>query len=250
MNPIHCVLVDDEPAARRKLQRLLEADARIEVVAVAEDGVQAVQQIQAHQPELVFLDIQMPSLTGFDVLRLLPERCNPLIVFVTAYDEYALKAFEVSAVDYLLKPYSAERLQQSIDRAESLLGRAESLDSRAVLSNLREPGYAQQIAAHSNKRIRLVNVGDIRYIVSEHRLVTIYTLDGERFWTNETLQQLQQRLDPQQFFRIHRSSLINLTAKFDIEPWEDGRLRLHYPDESTLTVAREPAKELRHRLGF
>lgn len=250
MEHITTLLVDDEAAARSKLRRLLASDERIEILGEAEDGVQAIEAIRQLRPQLVFLDIQMPSISGFDVLRLIPDEELPLVIFVTAFDEYAIKAFEVSAVDYLLKPYNKERLGQAIAKAQQSLQVESYTPNRDVLSELTHEGYALQLAVHAHKRIRLINVEDISYIISEHRLVNIYDKTNERYWTNETLQQLEARLDPKQFFRIHRSSLINLHASFEIEPWEDGRLRVYFPNEVSLTVAREPAKELRKRLSF
>jgi len=254
MDKISTLIVDDESAARKKLCRLLANDQRVEVVGEAEDGLQAIELIRQHKPQLVLLDIQMPSISGFDVLRLIPDEELPMVIFVTAFDEYAIKAFEVCAIDYLLKPFGQERLDQAIIKAQQTLQGSVSspayTPNREVLSALSHDGYARQLAVHTHKRIRLINVEDISHIISEHRLINIYDNDNERYWTNETLQQLETRLDPQQFFRIHRSSLINLKASFELETWEDGRLRVHFPHEVSLTVAREPAKELRKRLGF
>jgi two-component system LytT family response regulator len=119
-----------------------------------------------------------------------------------------------------------------------------------LLGNVPSAGYVRQLPVHARKRIRLLDVDFISHIVSEDRIIRIYDQEGERYWTNETLDQLQERLDPEQFFRIHRSSLINLRTEFEIEPWKDGRLRLYLEGGKTLTVARERAKLLRERMGF
>ncbi|MGI9285878.1 MAG: LytR/AlgR family response regulator transcription factor [Pseudomonadales bacterium] len=250
MNSVSALIVDDESAARSRLKRLLGKDNRINVLGEAEDGPGAVQAIQQYKPQLVFLDIQMPAMNGFDVLRLLSPEQVPAVVFVTAFDEYAVKAFDVAAVDYLLKPFDEERLRGAVDKVIASLTFAWDKTVVDILDRLETKNYCQQLPVHHLKRIRLLNVTDISYIVSEHRLINLYDKDGQRYWTNETLEQLENRLDPTVFFRIHRSSLISLQATFEIETWDDGRLRLHYPDGTILVVARGPAKELKSLLSI
>ena len=247
---ITALIVDDERAARNSLRRGLEADARVEVVGEAGDGPSAVALIEEVSPQLVFLDIQMPVMSGFDVLRLLEPERMPAVVFVTAHDEYAIAAFEVSAVDYLLKPFHEDRLREAIDKAVARIAGPWSSTIQEVLGNLPTAAYVRRLPVHARKRIRLLDVDRISHIISEDRIIRIYDHDGHRYWTNETLDQLQRRLDPGQFFRIHRSSLVNLRSEFEIEPWEDGRLRLHLKGDKTLTVARERAKLFREQMGF
>jgi two-component system LytT family response regulator len=247
---ITALIVDDERAARNSLRRGLQADARVEVVGEAGDGPSAVALIEEKRPQLVFLDIQMPVMNGFDVLRLLEPERMPAVVFVTAHDEYAIAAFEVSAVDYLLKPFHEDRLREAVDRAVARIAGPWSSTIEKVLGNLPTAEYVRRLPVHARKRIRMLDVDRISHIVSEDRIIRIYDDDGHRYWTNETLDQLQRRLDPGQFFRIHRSSLVNLRGDFEIEPWEDGRLRLHLKGDKTLTVARERAKLFRKQMGF
>jgi two-component system LytT family response regulator len=247
---ISTLIVDDEPAARHSLRRGLEADPRIDVVGEAEDGPSAVALIEEKRPQLVLLDIQMPVMSGFDVLRVLEPECIPAVIFVTAHDEYAIAAFEVAAVDYLLKPFGQDRLRQAIDKVAVRIPGPWPSTIQEVLGNLSSPEYVRQLPVHARKRIRLLDVDSISYIVSEDRIIRVYDEEGQRYWTNETLDQLQNRLDPDQYFRIHRSSLVNLRGEFEIEPWEDGRLRLHLKGGKTLTVARERAKLFRERMGF
>lgn len=247
---ISALIVDDEPAARRSLRRGLEADPRIDVVGEAEDGPSAVALIEEKKPQLVLLDIQMPVMSGFDVLRVLEPECIPAVIFVTAHDEYAIAAFEVAAVDYLLKPFGEDRLREAIDKVVVRIAGPWPSTIQEVLGNLSSAEYVRQLPVHARKRIRLLDVDSISHIVSEDRIIRVYDEEGQRYWTNETLDQLQRRLDPEQFFRIHRSSLVNLRGEFEIEPWEDGRLRLHLKGGKTLTVARERAKLLRERIGF
>ncbi len=247
---ISTLIVDDEPAARKSLQRGLRGDARITVVGEAKDGPSAVTMIEEKKPQLVLLDIQMPVMNGFDVLRALAPECIPAVIFVTAYDEYAIAAFDVSAVDYLLKPFSEDRLREAIDKVAAKIEGPWPSTIQGLLETLPNAEYVRQLPVHAQKKIRLLDVDSISHIVSEQRIIHVYDQEGHGYWTNETLDQLQKRLDPEQFFRIHRSSLINLKSGFEIEPWEDGRLRLHLKGGETLTVARERAKLLRERMGF
>ena len=238
------LIVDDEAPARKKLARQLLQHPSVQVIGEARDGVEALTLVDELKPDVVMLDIQMPGMTGFDVIRLM-DRPQPKVIFVTAYDEYATRAFDVAAIDYLLKPVSDARLNLAIKRI-----READPDAATVLDVLEHPGYAKRLAVRHLKRVKLVQVLDINYITSEHRVVYVFDKSGNKHWTNETLDQLSRRLDPEQFFRIHRSSIINLAASFEMEPWEDGRLKVHFDDDTMLMVAREPAIELRKLLGF
>jgi two-component system, LytTR family, response regulator len=244
MSKLRLLIVDDEQPARKKLTRQLAGNDLVEIIGEAKDGAEALHLIEDKRPDVVMLDIQMPGMSGFDVVRLMREP-HPKIIFVTAYDEYAIKAFEVAAVDYLLKPVSNMRLHQAFDKVKVARQKAAE-----ILDVLEQPEYTQRLAVRHLNRIKLVQVSDVSYVTSEHRVVYVVDKSGEKHWTNETLDQLMRRLDPQQFFRIHRSSIINLSAPFEIEGWEDGRLKIHFPDNSELMAAREPALALRKLLDF
>jgi two-component system LytT family response regulator len=214
---------------------------------------------------LFLLDIQMPGMTGFDVLRLL-DGPSPAVIFTTAYDHYAVQAFEVSAIDYLLKPIAQARLTQALDKVILLGEKKEPTDwndkIETVLDKLVHPEYAKRLAVKHLERVHLLDCQQIRYIVSEHRLVTIYAQDGQKYWTNENLSQLAGRLDPDKFMRIHRSAIIFLEANFEVESFNSGRLKLHFlagnndgsaqgnSEDQTLVVSRENVAGLRVRLGF
>ncbi len=246
---IRVLIVDDEAAARKKLLHYIESDKRFCVVGQAKNGQEAINKISELQPNLLLLDIQMPGMSGFDVLRLM-DVGSPAIIFTTAYDEYAVKAFEVSAIDYLLKPISAQRLQKALDKVIHLfqVNWDEKIDS--VLQKLKHKDYAKILAVRHLRRISLLNVEDISHIVSEHRLINVYNHEDERFWTNENLSQIESRLNPDYFMRIHRGAIINLSAKFEIEPWDSGRLKLHFKNDKELVVSRDHASNLQERLGF
>ena len=186
MTPITTLIVDDEEIARQKMARYLGQDNRVHVIGEADDGPSALTLIEQHRPQLLMLDIQMPSMTGGEVLRLLPKDYKPAIIFVTAYDNYALKAFEVSAVDYLLKPYGEQRLHEALDKVTQ---HHDDDDGKIqeLLDHIETPEYVRYLPVHHLKRVRLLSVDDISHIVSEHRLVNVYDKSGGRYWTNETL---------------------------------------------------------------
>ena len=247
---ITALIVDDEAAARNRLRQALSDNHHLQVLGEARDGVEAVEKIEALAPQLIFLDIQMPGMDGFDVLRQLPKERMPAVIFVTAFDQYAIRAFEVSAIDYLLKPYSEERLHQALNRVVCSLATAHKDDVYKLLEQLPSEKIVRQLPVRAKKRIKLLSTDSICRIVSEHRLITVYDRNGARYWTNETLDQLQKRLDPEIFFRIHRSSIINMQADIELEPWDDGRLKVHFADGEVLTAAREPAKQLKQKMGL
>lgn len=247
---IKTLIVDDEEPARRKVKAYLKDNPRFELVGEADCGETALEMIGLLQPDLLLLDIQMPGLNGFDVLRLIKPEERPWIIFATAYDAYAVKAFEVSAADYLLKPFGSKRFAEALAKVDNAANRQDTEVTERVLQHLESPGYATRLPVQRQKRITLLDVNKISRIVVENQILTVYTHDNLRYWSEETLDALVRRLDPKHFFRIHRSSLINLDAAFEIEPWADGRLRLHFGDEVVLTAARGPARELRSRLSF
>lgn len=250
MNTVTALAIDDEAAARARLKRLLKQEPRVTLLGEASDGPAAVEAIHALQPQLLFLDVQMPAMDGFDVLRMLEGEAMPAVIFVTAFDQYAIKAFEVAAVDYLLKPFDQARLSAAIDKAMAAVSTDWGERIEGILSRIDTESFPAQIPVHHNKRIRLLETAHISHITSEHRLINVYDIEGQRYWTNETLDQLERRLDPARFFRIHRGSLINLLAPFEIEPHEDGRLRVCYSNGAVLAVARGPAKTLKQRMGL
>lgn len=251
---INVLIIDDEAPARLKLQRLVEQDNRFSVLALAKNGLEALDKIAELQPDLLLLDIQMPGMTGFDVLRLM-DTASPAIIFTTAFDEYAVKAFEVSAIDYLLKPITESRLTQALDKVANACHSAvlqTNWDKKVddVLNKLKHKEYVKRLAVRHLKRVHLLSVSDISHIVSEHRLIHVYAKNGDKFWTNENLSQLAARLDPNHFMRVHRSTIINLSSKFEIETIDSGRLKLHFSNEQILFVSREHSHKLKQSLGL
>lgn len=243
-------LVDDERLARDRLGRMLRKIDGVEIVGEAEDGEAAVQLIDGAKPEVVFLDVQMPGMDGFGVLDATAHAAH--VVFATAHDAYAIKAFEVHAVDYLLKPISRARLEETIRRVRTRLG-TRPPDWHEVVQSIRNETrrYPEQIPVHRGKQILVLPVDEIYWLEVEFRLVYAYTA-SDRFMTNFTLKDLEDRLDPEVFFRAHKSRLVNLRKVQAIVPWFGGRYKLimRNPDQTELELSRAQARVLRRRMQW
>lgn len=233
------LVVDDERRARERLIRLLAAFADLTVVGEADNGLAAVEQIAALKPEVVFLDIQMPGMDGFEVLDNLAQR--PLIVFATAYDQYAIKAFEASAVDYLLKPVEADRLASAIVK---LREKQTSLDR---LMQARPP--LKRLVGKRLQRMHVLPVDAIECFVSEDELVFAANPEG-RFLLNTTLRDLEARLDAEQFARVHKSAIVNLAKVVEIDPDSRSSGSVRLESGQCLELSRRYAARLRELLGW
>ena len=251
---IRALIVDDEPPARRRIRDLLEAEEDVEVVGECRDGRQAIATIESVRPDLVFLDVQMPEAGGFEVVEALgPERL-PVVVFVTAYDQYALKAFEVHALDYLLKPFDRERFHAALQRVREELRRPREggIDPRiaALLEELRPaPRRLERIPVRTGARIRLVPVEEIDYLRAETNYVRLHV--GERsHLVRDTLSGLEARLDPACFLRIHRSLIVNLSRVREVEPLFAGEYVVVLRDGTKLTSGRSFRARIQEALGL
>ncbi len=215
-HPRKVLIADDEAPARALLRELVTARAHLELVGEAADGLAAVELAQARRPDLVFLDVQMPRLDGFEVLELLDRAVG--VIFTTAYDRYALRAFEVNAVDYLLKPFAEARFDQALERAEQRLGTARALSPGALAAAARPAGsYAARLVIKDGERIELLPVADLDYARAQADYVEL--VSGPRSWLKEqTLQDLESTLDPDRFVRVHRSYLLQADRVSRVEP--------------------------------
>jgi DNA-binding LytR/AlgR family response regulator len=244
------IVVDDEAPARQRLKRLLADVEGVELIGEAEDGPQAVELIDREQPDLVLLDIQMPGLDGFGVVEALEE--PPPIVFVTAYDEYAIRAFEINALDYLLKPFSKERLEQAIHRAQEELAEEQDFASRLapLLKNLANQGhYLTRLAVRDGNRIRVLDADEVDWIGVENEQTFVH-VGNEAYPIRRTLADLEARLDPARFFRAHRSAIVNLDRVKEIVPWFKGSHKLRLTTGVEVDLSRARARALRKILGW
>ncbi|HEY0179111.1 MAG TPA: response regulator [Dokdonella sp.] len=222
---IGALVVDDEPIARLAIVRLLEADAEIDLLGECGDGASAVAAIRSRAPDLVFLDVQMPAMTGLDVVAAIGAERMPATVFVTAYEHHAVRAFEANAVDYLVKPFGRERFARTLGRAKARLAAARrdaSAEVLRALDELRRRGtYLERIPVRVDERIVLVPVDDVVWIKARRNVVELH--DGRRVHElRETMTALAARLDPARFVRVHRSAIVNVRRVAAIHPWFNG----------------------------
>ena len=243
-----CVIVDDEDLARQHVARLLSAHAEFEIAGEARNGIEALERIPEIRPDVVFLDIEMPGLNGFDTLVQLRE--PPLIVFTTAYDEYAIRAFDANAVDYLLKPVQPARLAQALEKVRAKLeqprGEHQASLSRA-LSTLKT-GPPAKIAGRRGKRIVLMSPAEILYAAIEDKLVFLYA-QNERFLTDRTIAELEELLSPAGFIRISRAAVVNLEHARELVPWFSGTWKLKLSNNAELDVSRDRSRLLKSKIG-
>jgi DNA-binding LytR/AlgR family response regulator len=244
------LIVDDEAPARERLRTLLAGNDLVELIGEAKNGAEAVERIEVSSPDLVLLDIQMPVLDGFEVLETLEE--PPATIFVTAYDEYAIRAFEVNALDYLLKPFSQERLDKAIARAHQELAAGHEFAQRIeplLQSFGKQKRYLRRLAVRGGDRFLIIDAEDIDWIEAKEGGVLLH-VGREEHPVNRTLVQLESRLDPALFFRAHRSVMVNLDRVKEIVPWFAGSHKLRLRTGAELDLSRSRAKDLRELLGL
>ncbi|HJU90669.1 MAG TPA: LytTR family DNA-binding domain-containing protein [Gemmatimonadaceae bacterium] len=234
---MRALIADDEAPARRKLRRLLDAEHDMTVVGEASNGREAVEAIAEQKPDLVFLDVQMPELDGFAVVDAIGVDAMPPTVFVTAYDEHALKAFEVRAIDYLLKPFTPERFRSVLANVRTRYGGGpQPADSQQLAQLLQSvatpPRYLRRILVHRDEKAFLLPVEKIDRVEAERNYVRLHTASGA-FQLRGTLTALSARLDPAMFLRINRSELVRLDAIAELHPWFHGDYRVVLRDGST-----------------
>ena len=250
---IRTVIADDELLARERLRQLLQNEPEIELVAECADGQEAVAAIAKHSPDLVFLDIQMPELDGFGVLESMPAELAPVIVFVTAHDKFALRAFEVHAVDYLLKPFDRERFQKALSRAMERVkqrGKTEAGagQASALLAELRPPPKPlERLAVKTSGRVVFVKVADIDYIEAAHNYVELH-VDKQSHLLRETLNSIEARLPEDKFVRISRSVIVNIERIKELQPLFYGEYTVTLHNGARLTLSRRYRDKLT-RLG-
>lgn len=249
---IRTLIVDDEPLAREWVRNGLQDEPDLEVIGECGDGFEAVRAIAAEKPDLVLLDVQMPGLDGFGVLASVEPDKLPAVVFVTAFDRYALKAFEAHAVDYLMKPFSGERLHQAVERARAAIDKSSSKDLKSTLRALlddieRERQYPEWLLIKKDDRSVFLRVEDIDWIESARNNVRLH-VGKEVYVYHETTSGIEARLDPRHFFRIHRSTIVHIERIRDMHPWFNGDYAVTLKDGTRLTLSstyRERLKDFR-----
>ena len=271
--PLRVLIVDDEPLARQRIADLLRHEPNVDIVGEADNGHQAVEKIHALDPDLVFLDVQMPGKTGLDVVRDVGAADMPATIFVTAFDQYALAAFDVAAIDYLVKPFDDERFEQAFRRARKLVelggleklrsqlldvlgasgpggggGASSAMSRQPAASSTTSQGYLERIAVEMKGRVRVVPVSQIDYITASGPYAELHV--GERmFVIRESMQTLEERLDPAVFLRIHRSAIVRLDLVETFLRAPGGDYEVQLKGGVRLRVSRSRREELERKLG-
>ena len=243
-------LVDDEALALKRLARMLAATGRVSVVGTSTDPIQAIASILEHKPEIIFLDIEMPGMSGFEMLAKLDPQ--PLVVFTTAYDRYALQAFGVTSIDYLLKPIEAAQLERALLKLERIRGGAEARPKiQEILDQLSAASsYPTRIASRAGQHVEFVDLSRITHFFAREKL-TYAATPAKHYSVDYTIQQLEQKLDPKRFLRIHRSTILSLDHVQELHGWFAGRMLVRLKDDkhTELAVARDRVRALKERLG-
>jgi two-component system LytT family response regulator len=250
---IRALVVDDEPLAREMIREMLATDTEVEVVGECANGREAIEAIKTSTPDIVLLDVQMPEMGGFEVLESLDRKTTPYVIFVTAYDQYAVRAFEVHALDYLLKPFDRERFEAAWQRAKAQikLDRTSRRDQDiiALLEELKAgPRYLERLVIKNGGRVFFLHVQDIYCIEAEGNYVRVY--DNQKgYLLRETISSLEEQLDPKQFLRIHRSAIVKIDRIKEMQPWFHGEYRIIMENGKQLALSRNYRANLQEAVG-
>lgn len=256
MKPIRAFLVDDEPLALKRLERMLAETNRVEIAGMSSDPVEAISRLKRAPADVVFLDIQMPGVNGFELLQTLDEQ--PLVVFTTAYHQYALQAFEVNSIDYLLKPIEPAQLERALNKLDRIrVGSEPRPDVGELIHQItaalkaKQPEYVDRLASRLGERVEFVELARVTHIYAKDKL-TYASTPTKDYCVDATIAELEQKLDPRRFVRVHRSTIVNVDSVNELYTWFAGRMLLRLKDEkkTELTVARDRVKALKDRLGL
>ena len=245
---LRTIIVEDEELARNLMKSFLNSNDKIEIIAECENGFEGIKTINELKPDLVFLDIQMPKITGFEMLELLEHK--PQIIFATAYDQYALKAFEFNAADYLLKPYSKERLFEAVDKVAAKIEKdGKDSDVAEKVSNFPRDEFLDRIVVKDRHKINIIPVDQVRYIESMDDYVMIYTKTG-RHLKQKTMKYFEAALNPKNFTRIHRSYIVKVDEINEIQQYEKESYIVILHDKTKLKVSKTGYKNLKGVLNY
>jgi two-component system LytT family response regulator len=250
---VRTLIVDDEELGRKRIRKLLSLESEFEIVGESRDGREAIRAMEKLSPDLVFLDVQMPELDGFDVLSQIAPAKMPVIIFVTAHDHFALKAFQAQALDYLLKPFDDERFAQALQRARTYLHGNAAGEIRERLARLvkglpSQGQYLLRVAVKSAGRVVFLKAGEIDWIEAEGNYVNLH-VGKESYLLRGRMSELEKRFDPEQFFRIHRSTMVNLDRVKELRPLFKGESIVILKDGQQLSASRSCTQRLQALLG-
>lgn len=227
--PATALIVDDEPLARDRIREMLKGDGEIEIIGEARNGQEAIEAITTHRPDLVFLDVQMPDMDGFEVLKNLKVKRMPQIIFVTAYDQYAIHAFDVHAVDYLMKPFDRRRFAEAIDHAKNLMNRTSTPDTDRIMTMLEglKAGskYLERFAIKNGETVLFIRAEDVDSIEAEGNYVRL-NLANCSYLLRDTLNNIESQIDARTFVRIHRRTIVNMNRVKELQTWSRGEYRV------------------------
>jgi two-component system, LytTR family, response regulator len=249
---IRALIVDDEPLARRRIKSLLAHDQSVDVIGECSDGYKAVSSISELSPDLVFLDVQMPAMDGFEVIKTIGTEM-PTVIFVTAYDQYALKAFEVNALDYLLKPFDRSRFQKTLEKAKAMIRGLQNGDVNNQLLSLlddlrREQNTPDRFIIKSGGRVVFLRMEEIDWMSTVGNYVRLQ-VGRDSHLMRETMTGMESKLDPVSFMRIHRSTIVNLDRVKEVQPWAKGEYVVIMRDGTRLIMSRRYRERLNERLN-
>lgn len=248
MEKIKVIIIEDEELGRELIKNYLKDQPQVEIIAECENGFEGIKKIQELKPQLVFLDIQMPKLNGFEMLEILDER--PEIIFTTAFNQYAIQAFELNAIDYLLKPFSKERLLEALQKAANRIKNNQPAPvnvNKLIQHSLEET--IERIVVKSNSKISVIPVDKIRYLEAQDDYVMIYTFEGKHL-KQGTMKYFEEHLDPKEFMRVHRSYIIRLDQVVQLEPYGKDSYVAKLKDGPAVKISKSGFKNLKEKLNF
>ncbi|MGV3589927.1 MAG: LytR/AlgR family response regulator transcription factor [Adhaeribacter sp.] len=241
------ILIDDEPLARSLVREYLAAFPQIEIVQECSDGFEGLKAITQHQPDLIFLDVQMPKINGFEMLELLDQ--PPAVIFTTAFDEFAIKAFDAHAIDYLLKPFSQERFNKAVEKWQQQKDQAEQIKNTQALLQTTAPERQDRIVVKIGTKIRIIPEPDILFLEADDDYIKVYTPDGA-FLKSKTMGYFEKSLDPKKFIRVHRSYMLQISQITRIEPYEKDSHVAILKTGAKVPVSRSGYAKLKQVLGL
>lgn len=247
---IRVLIIDDEPLARMVVKEYLQEFDQFEILQECNDGFEGLKAIQLHQPDLVFLDVQMPKINGFEMLELVEQA--PAVIFTTAFDEYAIKAFETHAVDYLLKPFSKDRFNKAIEKYLANVPsapKAKQTTDELLETAAQSPAQHERIVVKTGTKVKIIPVQDVEYLAADDDYVSVYTAEGS-FLKNKTMNFFEQTLDPRQFVRVHRSYMIAIPQITRIDPYEKDAHLAILKSGAKIPVSKTGYGKLKQVLGI